>query len=250
MADKETRTQTTTQIRNFYSDGMCYLNTKFYNVKLSFQFYPFLKKDETGKSSYDMNNSQTTTIDFEGAAALYDTINKIISGKITECNLVIPCNGASLELSRTLGAMGTYDTIFKIKKNNTEIPFKFKVDVITVKENGQPVTRNIESGLIAFNKTIEGYLTGINSDRHLDKLTDEFAALKNKENNQNNGNNGWKNNNQNGNYNNNRRPYNGNGGNRNYNNNRRYNNNYNGNNQQQQWTPPNQQNLSSYQIKN
>ena len=100
-------TNTSTQIRNMYSEGLSYLNIKFYNTNLSFKFAPFLSKDPGGISKYDMKNAQTTTVDFEGAYALEKTAEDIIDGKITECNLPIPCAaGATLTIERKLGILG------------------------------------------------------------------------------------------------------------------------------------------------
>lgn len=230
------QTTTSTQIRNFYSDGMSYLNTSFFNTNFSFKFYPFINKDN-GRSVYDMKNGINTTVNFEGAYALYNAAKDIIDGKITELNLPIPCAaGAMLTLERKLGQNGIMETIFSISKNNMIIPFKFPTITFQSKENGQIVTKVIESGLGAFMKTLEGYLTGINADRHLDKLTEDFAKL------QDNGQNGGQqqggnnyNNSYRKNYNNGyKKPYNG--GNNQYNNNR-------GN-----YQPPNQQDFSTYQI--
>lgn len=241
MADMKNRTtSTSTQIRNFYSDGMSYMNVKFFNTNLSFQLYPFISKDATGKSSYDMQKGQLTTVNFEGASALQMIAKDILDGKITECNLPIPCAaGASINLERKMGPLGTMETIFSITKNGVTIPFKFTTLTIQVKDvNGQFVPKVIEHGLKAFERTIDGYLTGINADRHLDKLTDDFAKNQQGQNGQqNNGynNGGYK-----------KKPY---TGANNYN--KQYNN-YNQNNQNNQngWNPPRQQDMSSYQIKN
>lgn len=248
MADS--RISTSTQIRNFYSDGMSYMNIKFYNTNLSFQLYPFLSKDQSGKSSYDLKNGQMTTVNFEGAFALYQATKNIIEGKIQECNLPIPCAaGASLNLERKLSQNGTMETIFSISKNGVSIPYRFPTIAMQVKENGQIVTKTIESGLGAFNKTIEGYLTGINSDRHLDKLTDDYIKAQegnnnNQQQNSNNNYNSYRNNSNGNGY---KKPYNSNnngGYKKPYNNNGNYNNNSGWNN------GPRQQNMSDYQIKN
>lgn len=231
-------TNTSTQIRNFYSEGISYLNIKFYNTNLSFKFSPFVSKDPGGISKYDLNNSQTTTVDYEGAYALYEVAEDIIKGKITECNLPIPCAaGATLTIERKIGISGQMETIFSIQKNNVTIPFVFKTINQQVKENGQFVTRVIECGLGAFKETIKGYLNGINSDRHLDKLTDDFAKSQNQSQNpqQNYGNN-YKNN-----Y---KKPYN-NGGYK-----KPYNGNNNGYNNQNNQSWGRQQDMSSYNIKN
>lgn len=255
----QNRTQTSTQIRNLYSDGMSYLNIRFFNTNLSFSFYPFINKDNNGLSNYDTKNGQQTTVNFESAFTLFQTSKDIINGKITECDLQVPClAGAILNMKRELAPDGKYQTTLSITKNNVTIPFKFQVIEIKVKENGQQVTKNIESGLGAFMKTIEGYLNGINADRHLDKLTEDFAKLQQGQNNngnnqqgnqQGNYNNNYRNNNNNGNYY--KKPYNNNNG--GYK--KPYNNNYQNNNQNSGWnnnqsSQPKQQDMSSYNIQN
>lgn len=172
------KTTTSTQIRNMYSDGMSYMNIKFYNTNLSFNLAPFVSRDQTGKTTYDFKNAQMTTVNFEGAYALFDAAKSILDGKVETCELTIPCSGgAYLTLKRSMGADGKYETIFSLAKNNMVVPFKFMTtDQIITDKNGAQTTKQIESGLGAFMKTIEGYLTGINADRHLDKLTEDFAA--------------------------------------------------------------------------
>lgn len=249
MADNA-RTTTSTQIRNMYSDGMSYMNIKFFNTNLMFSLYPFMSKDNLGKSSYDMKSGQSTTVNYESAYALYKTAQDIINGNIQETNLTIPCaSGATLILERKLAQNGAMETIFSLSKNNMTIPFRFQTISQQVKTNGQITTQIIETGLGVFIKTIEGYLTGINADRHLDKLTDDFAKLQEgNDNNQNGSNGGFKNNYRgNGNYQ--KRQYNGNnngGYRKQYNGNTNFNNNSNGWNNSQ----PNQQDFSSYNVPN
>ena len=256
MADNN-RTTTTTQIRNLYSEGMSYLNIKFFNTNLCFSFYPFISKDNTGRSTYDMKNGVSTTVNFEGAYALYEVAKNIIEDKITECNLPIPCAaGANLTLERKLSSSGLMETIFSINKNGVTIPFKFMTTTIQIKnENNQMIVKTLESGLGAFMKTVEGYLNGINADRHLDKLTDDYVkSIQDNQSSQqpsspqqqSNWNSGKNSNNNSGN--NYRNNYNNNNGYKkqynNYNKPRQYNNNNNS------WQPPQQQNLNSYEIKN
>ena len=171
------RTSTSTQIRNMYSDGMSCLNIKFYNTNLSLQLYPFSGKDQSGRSSYDNKNGVMTTVNFEGAFALYQASKDILDGKVQQTQITIPCNGASISLERKLGMNGQMDTVFSITKNNATIPFKFNTLQQQVNNNGQIQSYTMEVGLGTFMKTIEGYLTGINADRHLDKLTEEYAKL-------------------------------------------------------------------------
>lgn len=241
MAGNNNQTNTSTQIRNLYSENMSYLNVSFYNTRLSFKFYPYIGKDNSGKSMYDLKNGQNTTVDFDGAGALLDIIEDIIDGKTQECDLPIPCaSGAELKLHRGIGNEGKLETVFSINKNNTVIPFRFKTMSYQVKENGQFITKIIECGLKGFKGILDGYLTGINADRHLDKLTDDFIKAQegqNGNNNSGNNNGNYRNNNyRKNNYNNYKKSYNNNG-----------NSNYNGN---PNWEPTKQQNLSSYQINN
>lgn len=233
MPLNNTQTKTSTQIRNMYSDGMAYLNISFFNTNLSFKFYPFLSKDDVGRSSYDMNHPQNTTVNYEAAYALYQMSKDIIDNKVQECNMVIPCaGGASLTLERKMSQMGQLETILSINKNNTIISFKFQTFIQQVKENGQVTTKIIESGLGVFMKTINGYLEGINSDRHLDKLTDDFVKAQGGSQPQ-------------------QQPFQQQQGyqKKNYNNNypRK---NYNNQNRNNNWSPPNQQNMSSYSLPN
>ena len=166
------KTSTSTQIRNMYSDNMSCMNIKFYNTSLSFQLYPFLSKDQNGRSQYDVQNGQQTTVNFEGAAALYDFAMGVINGDISEGSLTVPCISASLSMERKLTPNGP-ETLFSITKNNVTIPFRFATIPAQIKDsNGVVKTKVIESGLGAFAYTIFGYLDGINAERHLNKLTE------------------------------------------------------------------------------
>jgi hypothetical protein len=228
------KTSTSTQIRNMYSDGCSYMNIKFYNTNLSFQLYPFINKDSNGRSNYDTKHGQQTTINYEAAFALYKACDDIINGTIKEMNMSIPCIGGSLTLERKLGTNGQMETVFTINKNNMSIPFKFNTIQYQTKENGQIVQKTSESGLGAFMCTIKGYLDGVNADRHLDKLTEDYIKANNQNNNQQNQPQNQQrpyNNNNNNNYrggNNYRKPYNGN------------NNNYRKNNNNNNWSAPSQ----------
>lgn len=175
------RTSTSTQIRNMYSEGISYMNIKFFNTNISFQFAPFVSKDATGRSTYDQQKALMTTANFDGAFALFKTASDIINGKEAAQGalLNVPCgSGAAIILERKMGQSGQMETYIIISKNNANIPFRFNTHQIQIKENGQMVTKVIESGLGTFVKTLEGYLTGINADRHLDKLTDDFIKSK------------------------------------------------------------------------
>lgn len=186
MADRTfQKTQTSTQIRNLYSEGMSYLNIRFFNTNLSFQFSPFVKKDQNGRSRYNIKASQQTTVNYDGAYALWKLGTDILNGTVQEGSITIPCsNDAMLRLERKMTQNGPA-TFFSIRKNNNTIDFKFSTMTVELKENGQPVQKVLETQLGVFVKTLEGYLTGINADRHLDKLTDDFAKLQEVQNGQN-----------------------------------------------------------------
>ena len=176
------QTKTSTQIRNMYCDLSC-LNIKFYNVNLSLQFSPFMQKSPNGLNTYDKSKLLMTTIDYESAYSLYRAIEGIINNKYQNgVSLNIPCNDGMLILERKMDN-GEFATFLVLTKNNTTIPFKFNTKIIKVNGSNDEV---IESGLGVFLKTIEGYLTGINADRHLDKLTDDFAKLVNGDSSENN----------------------------------------------------------------
>lgn len=172
----DNKTNTLTQIRTIYSEGYSYVTIKFYNMSLLMQFVPFVSKDPSGKNIYDVMRSQSTTINWDGAYTLYKFGKDIIEGNILEGNVQLACNNSSLVLERKVGMNG-YETLFTINKNGTSISFKFTTQVINIKENGQYITKTIESGLGAFIKTLEGYLTGINSARHLNKFTDDYIKM-------------------------------------------------------------------------
>ena len=46
-----------------------------------------------------------------------------------------------------------------------------------VKENGQMITKVIEAALVAFVKTVEGYLLGIGTTRQMDSFHENFDEL-------------------------------------------------------------------------
>lgn len=243
MSDNN-RTTTTTQIRNLYSDQMSYMNIKFFNTNLCFSLFPFVSKDNIGKSNYDTKNGLSTTVNFEGAYALYNVSKNIIDRNMNECDISIPCAaGATLNLRRSISQSGSLETIFIISKNGNSIPFKFQTINMQISyDNGQKGIKVIESGLGAFMKTIEGYLNGINADRHLDKLTDDYVKSIGGDQQQNS----------------NSQQSSPNQLNQNYKNNNYRNNNYNSYknykskqyNNGTRWQPPQQQNLNSYEIKN
>jgi hypothetical protein len=223
-----------------YSNGISCLTIKFFNTNLSFGFQPFSGKDQNGFNQFNKDKTITTTVNYEGAAMLWKTANDILDNKINKCSVQIQCAGGTTLLFERRPSDNQLETWFTINKNGEIIPFKFNIHIRDIEENGQLIKQQIESGLLVFAKTINGYLEGINASRHLDKLTDDYVkSLGDKaSNNSFQTNSGYQKK-----YN---KPYNP-----NYKKN--YNNNYNQNNNQnyslrEEWETQNNQNMSSYNI--
>lgn len=169
---------TTTHIRTLFSSGMSSLTIKFFNVNLSLQMMPFTGKDANGRDQYDRQRSVMTTINFEGAALLLKMAKDVIDGKVEGENVQVdvPCNNnVTVSMVWNRGENGQSSTQLTINKNGQTIPFRFATATYKVRQNGQVTQKIVEIGLDVFAKTLEGYLTGINADRHLDKLTEDFA---------------------------------------------------------------------------
>lgn len=169
---------TTTLIRTIYSDQLSYIVVKFCNTSISFQFVPFVRKDETGKNVYDAQRAQTTTLNWDSAYALMKFGQDIINNSVTEGNIQINGNNSLITLEHKIDPMTNQPlTTISLSKNNSVIPFKFVNQQVSVKNSttGQFQTSFIPAGLGAFTKMIEGYLTGINAERHLNKLTDDYV---------------------------------------------------------------------------
>lgn len=178
MADNnQQRKATSTMIRNIYSPDIALLQLKYYNTSISFEFRRFLSKDGTGKSTYD-KAGVWTAIGWEPAYSIFALCHDICIGKEAAqgCLLTIPgAQNATLTLERKAAADGKMETWFSINKDNNIIQFKFQTRPYQVMENGQMVTKVREEGLGVFGDILHSYLTGTNSDRHLDKMTDDYV---------------------------------------------------------------------------
>jgi hypothetical protein len=140
------------------------------------RFYRYYGKNKDGSDQYDLKNGLTTTVNYENAYYLYQAAMYILKdiNSEKEIRAVLPCNKADLILACKREQDDQMAVYLTIEKNNQSISFRFKTQQVQVKENGQMVTKVIQSGLGAFAKTIEGYLTGIGADIHLSKLLDNF----------------------------------------------------------------------------
>lgn len=124
-----------TYIRTLYSPGFSFLMMSFFKTNLTLNFVPYLGKDVELVFPYSNN----ATLIFEN--------------KLDQDN-----------------QMGAY---LLINKNNGTMNFRFGTMQYRVRENGQVITTVIQSGLGAFVKTLEAYLTRIGTDLHLNKLSEE-----------------------------------------------------------------------------
>lgn len=179
MDNNQQRQQpTTTQVRTFYSEGIAYISTQFFNTNFSINIVPFASKDPTGKITYDRQGGVGTTINFEAAFTLFEALHGIYNGtKYAKGGIVnLPCTGgATLVLERKVGTTGQMETWLICSKNGKTSSFKFATIMTKEMVNGTMTDVISEAGVGAFGMTIHGYLTGINDGRHLDKLTEDYV---------------------------------------------------------------------------
>ena len=116
----------------------------------------------------------STTVSQDSAFALYKFGTDIIQEKISEGSIQITGNNSIITLERKFSVSG-FETTISLSKNGQTIVFKFATNTVSVKDNGVFKQTQIESGLGSFIKMLEGYLSGINADRHLNKLTDDYV---------------------------------------------------------------------------
>jgi len=148
----------------------------FYQADLTLSFRPYIGKDYRGLSNYCHKTFLSMAITYEGAALFFITAMRIIDGRDSDKQIqamFTRVNGATLTFEYKPDENNQMTAYLVIDKNNLVIPFRFSTHTYQVKENGQMVTKIMQSGLIAFVKVLEGYLTGVGSDNHVNKLGDE-----------------------------------------------------------------------------
>jgi len=182
MSNKNKQYQRTisTFIRNIYSPGFSYIMISFFNWNLSFYFAPFISQDDDGRSKYDNTKRIVTTIDYNGAALLYQIAMNIVNGLNSENEIkaVLPCKKeTTLTFDYKPGQNNQMEASLAIERDGVIIPFVFKTHTISVREKGQMVTTVIQAGLSVFAKIIEAYLMGIGAERHLSKFPEDFDTL-------------------------------------------------------------------------
>ena len=169
-------------IRTLYSVGLSSIMISFFNTNLTLSFAPYIGKNHIGLDQYDFKKSLRTSINYEMATFLYLVAKSVIADQYAEQQIsaVLQCNNhTTLIFEHKPDQYNQMDSYLTINKNNETISFKFKTHIYRVKENGQMITKIIQSGLGALAKTLDGYLTGINADGHLNKIADDLENLQN-----------------------------------------------------------------------
>ena len=164
-----------TYIRTLYDPGTSYLTMYLYNYNISFGIGLWVEKNNVG---YNQNQNYErplmTSVNYEGASLLFQVAMSIIdetnSGK--ELKAEILCNNnAYLIFEYKPDQNSQWTAYLTIDKNNQAMAFKFSTHPYKFKnDDGQIMTKVLQTGLGVLAKTIDGYLTGIGADRHLDKL--------------------------------------------------------------------------------
>lgn len=163
-----------TFIRTLYAPEFSCVSMSFFKTNLTLSFVPYVGKDNRGFSQYSNQKFLSTTVNYEGAAALYLATMPILDGNENQKQLVLPCSNNTTLIFDYLPEQNNQMTAYLvIDKNGVTIPFRFAVHQFKVKENGQMVTKIIQSGLGVFAMTLEAYLTDIGADLHLSKLSEE-----------------------------------------------------------------------------
>ena len=170
MADQQnTRTNTSTHIRTLMSEDSGYITIKFYNTNLSFSFVPFSGKDANGRNQYNQAKSMYSTMNWESAALLQVIIQGIMNDKYPQGIQSVISHNPTSDVIISIDRRADGNTFLLMSKGGETIPFKFKATTVQDKV--------VENGLFVLERTLDGYLTGINAERHLNKMTDEYAKL-------------------------------------------------------------------------
>lgn len=157
-----------THNKTIYSSNLSYLTLSYYDIMLSLRFVPIVSKDENGISIYDDGKGLTTTVSYEDACILYKIACDVIYGKedVNTVSLTIPCSdGVLLTFEKQPDQDRQIETVLTIFKDDVSIPFRFSDRAIKViDDEGQIVTKTIESGLDTFAAILDKCLTEVNAD--------------------------------------------------------------------------------------
>lgn len=205
-SNNQQRQQTSTQVRTFFGDNV-YLGTKLYNNMFSVSIHTCTGRDQNQRPLWDLG--ALFSMKYEDGAALAEACKIVVADPLNpkEVHLAIPGNEKVLRFDCADNPATGFTAVLSVTKGNVKSDFPFsytEIDVSDRTPDGTPVMRKvrIQSQLIAFYRTLSGYLEGINTDRHLDKMTEDYARMQ--EGRQDHRDNGGNNNGGGGGYNNNR----------------------------------------------
>ena len=193
-----------TYVRTLCSEKHSIIMIWFYNTSLSFSFAPYQGTDNRGIDKYDKSKAIKTSINYEGAALLYQAAMSICKDEnpqkqlrvelpcFNHATLILECkpeqytpgqhqsnqhifnphnSGQHMHMQNNHVAQVNYTAAYlTIAQNNEAVSFKFPIHIVEFIENNQVSAKIIQSGLGVFALTLHGYLTGIGADNHLNKL--------------------------------------------------------------------------------
>ena len=165
-----------TYIRTLYSPGFSCLTMSFWKLNLTLSFNPYIGIDNRGFSKYDLKTFLSTSVNYEGAAGLCFVASSIFMGKDAqkEIGFTLPCsNNATLKFEYKPDENNQMNAWLIINKNSQTMAFRFPIHEYKAKENGQIITKVVQTGLGSFVKLLDGYLLEIGGASHLSKLPDE-----------------------------------------------------------------------------
>ena len=169
------KTAISTYIRTLYSPGFSYLVISFFNTNLSFRLCPYTIDERSHINRFDKSKALMTTVSYDNASFLYQVAMSIVNGdySMNHIKAVIPSNNCSLILEYRPDENSPAGAFLTINKNNEAVSFQFPIGSYEVIDNGERITKVIQSGLGVFAMTIYGYLTGLGAGNHLSKLPDD-----------------------------------------------------------------------------
>jgi len=167
-----------TRIKTIPSPGFSCLMISLFRKYLTLNFVPWRETDHNGIDIYCRDVFRSTTLDLEGAASFYRIAKSIIdgSGSDKQVQIVLRCKRkADLVFEYKRESDGQMVAYLAINKEDLTIPFRFPIRQYNkFDEDGQKVTKIIQSGLGAFAKALDEYLTRNGADDKSNKLPVNF----------------------------------------------------------------------------
>ena len=168
---------TNTFLRNMFSPGYSSLMASFFSTYLTLGFSQHLGKDKKGFDQYCKKSFLSASFNHDGAAFLLMIAMPIVTGKNLDQQVeaVLGCKkNTKLIFEYKPDESNQMTAYLTINKDNQTIPFRFQTRQIKIAENGNAVTKTIQSGLCDFAKVLEIYLMRV-GENHLNKLSEDDA---------------------------------------------------------------------------